>query len=256
MTTLLAPRYWGAHLLMVLAVAAATLLGVWQLHAWQDRRADARVNLTTETPVALGSVMGGDDPFPGDELGHPVRFSGSWIATGTVYVSDRTHDGRTGYWVVTPLKVDGTDSAMPVVRGWSPTASAPAPSGTTRMTGWLQAGEGTGVVDRDTTDDVVPELRIATLVQHVDVDLYGGYVIARTPTDGLAAVGPSQAPSVGQTTALRNFLYAIEWWVFGLFALVVWFRWCRDQLHPPRRDDEPDPAPADEPVTEAQGTAR
>ena len=40
---LLAPRYWGAHLLMVLAVAAAVLLGIWQLHAWEaGRAAEAR----------------------------------------------------------------------------------------------------------------------------------------------------------------------------------------------------------------------
>ena len=27
-----------------------------------------------------------------------------------------------------------------------------------------------------------------------------------------------------------NLLYALEWWVFGGFAVYVWSRWCRDEL--------------------------
>jgi hypothetical protein len=32
------------------------------------------------------------------------------------------------------------------------------------------------------------------------------------------------------TTKLRNILYAIEWWVFGGFAVFLWWRWVRDEL--------------------------
>ena len=46
------------------------------------------------------------------------------------------------------------------------------------MTGWLQPGEGSGLTDPDPTDDVLPEMRIADAIQHVDQDLYSGYVIA------------------------------------------------------------------------------
>ena len=54
--------------------------------------------------------------------------------------------------------------------------------------------------------------------------------IAGSVRTGLAAVTPTDVPQPSQVTALRNLLYALQWWVFGLFALVVWFRWCRDQL--------------------------
>ena len=75
----------------------------------------------------------------------------------------------------------------------------------------------------------------------VDHDLYSGYVIANRPAPGLASVRPTDAPPVSQFTALRNFLYALEWWVFGLFALAVWVRWCRDTLG---RLDEDRPVPS------------
>lgn len=245
MTRLLAPRFWGGHLLMLVSVALAIGLGLWQLHAWETRRDAASRDLADAKPLPLDRLMGGDDPFPGRSLGQPVTFSGHWLPDN-VYVSDRVREGRTGYWVVSPLLVDGTDSAMPVVRGWSAKPTAAVAEGTTDVTGWLQAGEGQGVVDKTPHDDVIPELRIASLVQRVDADLFSGYVIARdmatddaAPAAGLAGVRPTDAPEVSSTTALRNFLYAIEWWLFGLFALFIWFRWCRDTLAPPAREPAP-----------------
>ena len=48
------PRYWGAHLLMVVAVAATILLGIWQYHAWEaGRDADAR-DLSDAAAAAAG----------------------------------------------------------------------------------------------------------------------------------------------------------------------------------------------------------
>jgi cytochrome oxidase assembly protein ShyY1 len=167
-----------------------------------------------------------------------VSFSGSWLGKDTVYVRDRYVDGKRGFWVVTPVLVG--DSAMPVVRGWSAETQAPPVAGNVTVTGWLQATEGDGALDDDPTDDVIPTMRVASLVEHVDADLYSGYVVARTATsgtDGLRRVTPAAIPSVSGFTALRNLLYAIEWWVFGAFAVFVWLRWCRDTLHP-EEDDE------------------
>lgn len=244
MLTLLRPRYWPGHLLMVVCVAIAAGLGLWQLDAWQTRRDDAARDLSDKPAVALGTVMTGDSPFPGRSLGRPVEFSGSWLGSN-IYIADRYDDDTRGYWVVTAVKVDGTDSAMAVVRGWSPKADVPAPSGDTDVVGWLQATEGSGPFDEDPQDEVIPTMRIASLVEKVDADLYSGYVVAKqvstgsTPVDDpeLRPVTPSSVPSVSGTTALRNLLYAIEWWIFGGFALFVWVRWCRDTLHPPEEEE-------------------
>jgi len=253
---LLRPRYWGGHLAMVLCVAAATGLGIWQLDAWHTRRADAARDISNEKPVALLSLMGGDSPFPGRSLGRPVTVAGSWMTGSTMYVSDRSLHGKRGYWVVTPVLVDTTHSAIPVVRGWSATPSSTDPTGRVDVTGWLQATEGSGPIDEDPTDDVVPTMRLASLVSHVKADLFSAYVVARDVvpvaggTDamaGISKVTASSIPKVSGFTALRNFLYAIQWWVFGLFALFVWVRWCQDsyelETNPPDPEDD-DAAPA------------
>jgi surfeit locus 1 family protein len=234
---LLAPRYWGAHLLMVLAVAATVALGIWQLHAWEAGRAAEARDISTAAPMPLAEVMRGDDPFPGEHLGQPVSFSGRWLGGDTIYVSDRELDGKRGYWVVTPVLVGG--SAMPVVRGWSAQPESAKPSGSVEVSGWLQASEGAGVPDDDPHDDVIPEMRIASIVEHVDADLYSGYVVDREPGSGLAAVTPDSIPKVSNVTHLRNLLYAFQWWIFGAFAVYMWVRWCRDELEINRAELEP-----------------
>ena len=155
------------------------------------------------------------------------------MATGTVFVSGREHDGHDGYWMVTPLAVGGPDQpALPVVLGWvADPASAPAPpEGSADLVGWLQPPEGTGAVDDDPSDDVLPQLRIADIVQHVDQDLYGAYAVAQHGVAGLPAADLAALPDAGRFTAVRNLFYAFEWWFFGAFAVLIWWRWLGEQL--------------------------
>ena len=227
----LAPRYWPGHLLALVAVAAAVGLGWWQLGAWQERREAEARDLTQAEPVPLVEVMGPDDPFPGDQVGQPVELAGTWVPNGTVFVSGREYDGEEGYWMVTPLAIDASeDPAIPVVLGWvvDVLEAPPPPEGTGELVGLLQPSEGTGEVDEDPSDDVLPQLRTADLIQHVDQDLYGAYAIARDPQLGLPTADVAQLPGAGVFTALRNLLYALEWWVFGGFALFIWWRWVRE----------------------------
>ncbi|MCW2785027.1 MAG: hypothetical protein JWP74_1544 [Marmoricola sp.] len=246
---MLRPKYWGGHLAVLLCIAAAAGLGLWQLDAWHIHRVDAARDISARAPVALDKVMGGDSTFPGRSVGQQVTFHGTWVGSSTLYVSDRYFGSKHGYWVMTPVLVDGTKSAMPLVRGWSPTHTSTIPTGAVTITGWLQPTEGLGSFDSTPDNDVIPMMRIASIVQHVPDDLYSGFVIAHVSKSDL---GPSQAgltsidgavdPDVSGFTGLRNFLYAIEWWFFGGFAIFVWYRWCVDTYQldtaAPVEDDE------------------
>lgn len=244
---LLSPRLWGLHLLAIVATVAAVWLGVWQYDAWQTRREAQAVDLAHATPRPLQQVMTSDAPFPGNDVGRPVTFRGTWVPESTVYVANRPHAGARGVWAVTPVAVcgDGCDQdapAMLVVRGWAPDpqAAPPPPNGQVAVTGWLQPPEGSGLTDRNPRDDLLPELRIADAIQHVDQDLYGAYVIAQDTAaashGALEPVTPASLPQPDSFTALRNLLYALEWWVFGGFAVFVWWRWCRDEVRRAREE--------------------
>ena len=232
------------HVLAVAAVVAAYLLGQWQLDAWKEHRADTGNRLAHEAPRPLDSVLGPDDAFPKDDVGRPVELQGQWLPDRSVYVDGRLHDGRTGFWLVTPIAVCSaggragapcdTASAVPVVVGWTPKASGTTPPrGRDDVIGWLQPPEQGDVVDADPQDDVLPQLRVADLLDRVDHDLYSGYVILDRPADaraGLVAVTPDSLPKAPASTALRNLLYGIQWWIFGAFAAFIWWRWCRDEI--------------------------
>ena len=262
MPSYLAPRFWAVHLLAVVLVGTAALLGYWQLDAWNERRAAEAADLTRREPIALADALGPDDPFPGDKVGQPVVVEGRWVPSGTVLVDGREQDGENGYWVVTPLAVDlPGEPAIPVVRGWTPSPeSAPGPpEGAAELVGWLQPPEGTGEADPDPTDDVLPQLRIADLVQYVDQDLYGAYAVVadrvapgdwpigadavNAGTTGLEPATLEQLPDAGRFTAVRNLLYAVEWWVFGFFAVFIWWRYLQDARA--AEESSVDPVPSD-----------
>lgn len=251
----------GAHLLALVLVTAALLLAAWQFAAWDARRdAEAR-DLSRFEPVPVAEALGPDDPFPGDLVGQPVVLEGRWLAGATVLVSGRESDGRDGSWVVTPLEVTSTGSALPVVRGWTgdpdPDAAPAPPTGRVELVAYLQPPEGRIITDEDPADDVVPQLRTADLQQRVDVDLYGAYAVVPPPqpdaiaagdwphaadatndgTEGLEPATVEQLPPVGQSTALRNLLYGLEWVVFGGFAAFIWWQFVRDARRAARGDD-------------------
>jgi surfeit locus 1 family protein len=244
------PSMFLLHVPAVVAVVAAVLLGNWQIGAWQMHREDRAAELVDADPVPLEDVMGPDDVFPGDAVGRPVTLEGEWLPDAVVHVADRVLEGEDGFWSVVPLvtcgsaetECPGTDAgvaAMPVVIGWSSTVEeAPAPPrGAAEVTGWLQPGEAAAGADPDPTDRVLPSLRIADLLQLLDRDLYGGFVILESPAEvrgGLVPVTPDSLPEAPTSTALRNLLYGVEWWLFAGFAVFLWWRWTKDEIEAAR----------------------
>ena len=234
-----APRYWPVHLLAIAALAANILLGLWQLHVWQDHRADTAASVTALSPVPLDSVLGPDAAYPDAGLGRPVVVTGTWDPGQSVLVSGRVRAGRSGFWVVTPVTT-ASGSEIPVVRGWvaEATQAPQAPTGAASLVGLLQPSDDDGAVDDDPQDHVLPQLSITDLLQRTSRDLYGGYVVATdrstpagTPagassgTAGLAPAAAEHLPGADASTALRNLLYAFQWWIFGAFVVLMWWRW-------------------------------
>ena len=227
------------HVVAVVAVLATWLLGQWQVDAWREHREDKGALLANEDPRPLDSVLGPDDAFPKDDVGRPVEVKGRWLPSRTVYVADRLHDGREGFWMVTPLAVCAAGracaeaSAVLVVVGWTPTPEGSPPHGEAEVVGWLQPAEQETGTDASPDDDVLPALRVTNLLDRVDHDLYSGYVILDSPAAArgdLVAVTPDSLPDPPASTALRNLLYGIQWWIFGAFAVFLWWRWCRDEV--------------------------
>ena len=252
---LLAPRLLLLHVVAALAVGVAAWLGWWQLSAWHDQREDRALEMAGDEPRPLAEVLGPDDPFPGEHVGRPVVVPGTWLDDSLVHVADRRRAAGAaddGVWQVALLAVCtqqaercDTAPAIPVVLGWAPAVgvAAEAPQGAAEVRGWLQPAE-QGQSDPDTQDDVIPSLRTADLLQRTRRDVYSGYVILDEPATaraGLVAVTPETLPDPPPSTALRNLLYGLEWWVFAGFAVFLWWRWARDAVLEARQRESEQP---------------
>ena len=115
---------------------------------------------------------------------------------GTVYVSGREHEGRTGTgWSRRSPSAARRPRAAggPRLGRRAGTRRRRRPA-TAELDGWLQPAEGTGEADKDPTDDVLPQVRIADLIQHVDQDLYGAYGVATEPEPGWQRASLDQLP--------------------------------------------------------------
>jgi cytochrome oxidase assembly protein ShyY1 len=230
------------HVGLVVGVLATTLLGLWQLGAWQEHREDKVAALAGAAPVPLGAVLGPDDPFPAPDAGRPVTVSGEWLPEETVVVTDRIQHGDRGRWLVTPLAVCEAapcapeDSVIPVVLGWSDRPGdlgVPPPTGAGEVVARLQPAEQDEATPAGADEGVLSSLRILDFVERLDQDLYSGFVILDQPEElrgDLEAVTPEALPRPPASEGLRNLLYAVQWWVFGVFTVVVWWRWVRDEL--------------------------
>jgi cytochrome oxidase assembly protein ShyY1 len=236
--SLLSRRFWGAHLLTIVAVAASIALATWQFDVWQASRRAAEHDLSGLAPIALTNVFLQGQAFPGNDIGRPVTLTGQWMPSETFFVQGvrAPHgSGAPGYWAVTPVLIG--KSAIPVLRGWVPTASAPTVAATSvAISGWLEPSDDTNPVE--IRRGVFGSLSLAAVTQVISTPLYSGYVVVKSAdsgVDGVQTLGPTQTSTTGADfgTGLRNFLYGVQWWLFAGLAVYLWWRWCRDQRHPP-----------------------
>ncbi|MBB2922603.1 SURF1 family protein [Cellulomonas cellasea] len=102
-------------LLLVLLAAAAVCarLGVWQLDRAEIRgaseAAERRAEQAAAEPVGIGTVLAPQTTFRGELVGQHVTARGAYEPAGQLLVEGRALDGRTGYLVLTPLRVHDAD---------------------------------------------------------------------------------------------------------------------------------------------------
>lgn len=113
-------RFWTVTLATLLTMALTASLGVWQLtRAAQKRALQDGIAAQGALPAwsqreLLGSA------HPADALHRPVNLTGHWVAGANVFLDNRPMSGRTGFVLLTPLRLSGSERAVLVQRGWVP----------------------------------------------------------------------------------------------------------------------------------------
>ncbi len=231
------------------------MLGLWQLNVARDKGRAEQARTAPNRPVAdITAVLRPHEPFPSDGTGRRVTATGSYDGAAQVLVTPRLLGGQQGYWVVTPLVVRSTGARVAVVRGFvTDPSQAVAPTAATEITvsGTVAPGESPGDTahaDRAPPDGQLATLDLSLLVNRWPGTLYNAFVfaVAERPdvTSALAPVMqrvPPPAP-MGGGLRWRNAAYALQWWVFALFAAYMWWRMVREDYesgnHESNDDDE------------------
>lgn len=101
-----------------MGVAAGLALGTWQLsRAAQKSALHEAMEQHKSLPALAGRELAADGQ-PGAMTWRPVRLQGRWVPEHTVFLDNRQMQGKPGFDVLTPLRIEGTDAAVVVQRGW------------------------------------------------------------------------------------------------------------------------------------------
>jgi surfeit locus 1 family protein len=117
--TLARRRFWVVTFGAVVGLAATLALGVWQMsRAAQKLALQAAIESREALPAIDQKTMLGTKPE--EVLNRAVVLRGTWVPEHTVYLDNRQMQGRVGFEIVTPLKLEGSESVIAVERGWAP----------------------------------------------------------------------------------------------------------------------------------------
>jgi len=225
----------------IVAVAATARLGVWQLS-----RAAEKIALQTalDTRGHLAPLSNADlarDAAQADvQHFRPAVLHGHWLAGHTVFLENRQMNGRPGFFVVTPLRLDGRGDAVLVQRGWAPrdlrdrTLLPPVdePPGPIEVHGLIapppsrlfefSAAQGGAI--RQNLDLAAFSTEIHLPLAPVSVQQNGS---AATRGDALLRQWPHPAVDVH-----KHYGYAFQWFAMSalMAGLYVWFQLVRPRL--------------------------
>jgi surfeit locus 1 family protein len=222
-------------------MAVTASLGVWQLGRASQKQAlqeqvDQRSELATWTERDL---LGAIDPQTG--LHRKVQLTGEWVAEANLFLDNRQMAGRVGFFLVTPLRLAGSDRVILVQRGWVPrdftdrtrVPLVATPAGVVRIEGRLAPAPGKLFELGDPgTGPIRQNIDVAALSQETGLALLDLSVLQTgDATEGLQRNWPRITVDVH-----KHHGYAFQW--FGLCALAgvlyVWF-----QFLSPRRKRTP-----------------
>lgn len=252
------PRMLGIFALLLVGAVVCVRLGAWQIDravgAAERQAAIEQAAREQAPPVPMADVVAPQTSFTQAMVGTRVEVVGHWEPELAFWVRDRDLAGETGYVLLTAFREEATGALLPVVRGWVPERSEAyleLPSGTVTVLGFVDGSEATESGSPD--GDEIEAVSSGALVNLWGGPIYAGNIILvsadpalgapGTAPDGVApieALPPPELPTGGLN--LRNLLYAVEWFVFGGFALFLWWRMVRDEVVVQRAERAPTPA--------------
>jgi surfeit locus 1 family protein len=231
------PTWLVRHVLVAVLVVVMVNLGFWQLRRLDDKQEHkALVEARQEQPAEpVEEVVPRDAAVDSAEvdavLYRSVTGEGEYRADETVVVENRTFNGASGGWVLTPLDL-GDGTALLVNRGFigfdrDGQIVAPAPpDGDVRVEGLLFPSQERGSFGGRDPDEgrlaVLARVDLDRIAAQVDGDLLPAYVqlVDSDPPEPVAAARQPQLVALGppEPSEGPHLAYAVQWFIFSTIA--------------------------------------
>lgn len=135
---------WLVLLMATLGVGIASSLGMWQLGRAAEKIALQSAREAQSSKEALdGRSLNASveiEPRRSELMHRKLVIKGRWLVQHTVYLENRQMHGKPGFFVLTPMEIEGTGEVLVVQRGWAQrsfTDRAALPTIET-PTGWVE----------------------------------------------------------------------------------------------------------------------
>lgn len=256
------PRFWLLTVAALAAVIVTASLGRWQLdRAAQKETFQAAMDTQARLPLLDGRSLAVDRTVAveGSALStqeqalvhRTVALTGQWLAQHTVFLDNRQMHGRPGFFVLTPLQLQGSPAVVLVQRGWvarnfqERTALPPidTPAGPVQLQGRV-APPPSRLFELAAAD--TPPPGSSRIRQNLDLEAFRaetglaltGLTVLQT---GAASEGLLREWPAIRSGVEKHYGYAFQW--FGLSSLVVflyvWFQLVRPVLRTRRASRTP-----------------
>lgn len=113
-------RFWTVTAVAAFTVGLTASLGVWQLSRAAQKQALERDIAARGAMPPLDAAALWAPGAPEALLHRTAVLQGRWVSEASVFLDNRPMSGRTGFILVTPLRLAGSDRSVLVQRGWVP----------------------------------------------------------------------------------------------------------------------------------------
>lgn len=236
--------FYAVTLATLCGVALTVRLGFWQLsRAAEKEQRQAQITTQMEASV-LDTQALLTEPSKFKNLHQRVVLQGRWLPEYTVYLENRPMNGRTGFWVLTPLELNA-DTRVLVQRGWLPRhqldrtllPEMQTPAGVVQVQGRLSLPPSDLMTFRVKEDKATTKSDLTQIRQNIELDAY----VLHVGRPLLATVLQTDASSDGllrdwpliNSGVEKNLAYAFQWFCLAALQslLYIWFQFIQPYRH-------------------------
>jgi surfeit locus 1 family protein len=232
----------------LLGVLLTLWLGEWQLSRGYDKdQMKAQFNKQMNLPaLSQSEILSHREAW--QFFNRRAELGGEWLTDLTIYLANRSHEGKSGFWVMTPLKLEDSTVVL-VERGWVPwnpvdpsqiPDQVETPKGLIQIQGliskspskmlelWGGSKEEGSETKTYLKSGIWQNFDLSTFENQTGLKVSAFIHQIAKPSEGLIRDLPVQGISSD-----KNYGYAVQWFLLSALIgfLYFWFQWIKPYLH-------------------------